>query len=94
MVLHYFTTHSTVAQLKDCTVQIGNDDVKLIWYDQNVESRYSLSDISVIMTRWFILLRMGQGKHRKHRLILQDCFEQKRQYAMFRRQLIEITNAS
>lgn len=62
----------------------------LIWYEHEQATRYSSSEIKIFITRWFILLQLGEGKAFSSKLLLVDSFADINHYTCFRRQLIEM----
>jgi hypothetical protein len=63
---------------------------KLTWNDGNAPCQFGIEQSSVIMSRYLVLLRLGQGRRRLHKLLLADSFDDINRYTRFRRQIKEI----
>lgn len=71
-------------------IEIRKTPECLIWYDHDLVTHYSIAEIKIFITRWFILLQLGRGKSRTSKLLLVDSFADISHYTCFRRQLIEM----
>ncbi len=61
---------------------------RLICYDLSSESTYLFQDIDVLITRWFIILKLTNSTKRWQLVLLQDSFDSMNHYTSFRRKLL------
>ena len=71
-------------------IEIRKSRECLIWHEHERSTRYPFAEIKIFITRWFILLQLGEGKALNSKLLLVDSFADINHYTCFRRQLIEM----
>jgi hypothetical protein len=85
----FFAKYSINRQFsEDTAVEFRSSPDRLIWYDQKTETNFLYDEIEVIITRWFVLLKLGKNSHQINRLMLKDSFENMDHYSSFRRQIL------
>lgn len=70
---------------KHLLIEFRSEPERLICYDNNMESSYSLDQVDVRLTRWFVLLKLERFPAARRLALLQDSFEDIHHYTAFRR---------
>jgi hypothetical protein len=85
----FFSKYSIVTQFSPLTtLEFRSAPERLIWIDRNQQKHFPVEQMEVRMTRWFVLLKLGNKPDQMHRVMLKDSFDDTHQYASFRRQLL------
>jgi hypothetical protein len=77
-----------------CQIQILDNPKTINWLVGEGECSYSGQEIKILMTRWFILLQLGQGKTKTKQLLLADSFDSYESYLNCRKLLLRLNYAS
>ena len=95
LCLQFFLRQSVFRQFTEpCAIELRMKPRRLICYYQQGECCFSQEQITIKMSRWFVLIKLRNGSHRFDRILLADSFDNSNHYSQFRRNLIEIFDAS
>ncbi len=91
----FCSNHSKSRQYSnDCQIQILNNPAGIHWTGPKGECTYPEHEIKLLMTRWFILLELGQCQTKIRRLLLVDSFDSLESYSNCRKLLLRLNYAS
>jgi len=86
----FFNKNSIRNQYSDeCYIQISNNPPSIKWVESEHESSFPVQAVKILITRWFILLQLGQRQTKVRRILLADSFESLELYSFFRQKIIE-----
>ncbi|MBC8212644.1 MAG: hypothetical protein H8E21_16425 [Gammaproteobacteria bacterium] len=89
LIFIFFAKYSIIRQFgSHSAVEFRSSPERLIWYDQNTETDFLQEEIDVIITRWFVLLKLGKRPNQMNRVMLKDSFDDMNHYSSFRRQIL------
>ena len=84
----FFSKFSILRQFSpDSALEFRSSPDRLIWYDQNTETNFLYGEVEVIITRWFVVLKLGKRSNQINRVMLKDSFDDMNHYSSFRRQI-------
>jgi hypothetical protein len=85
----YFSLYSVIRQWPDdLTLEIRHSTCRMIFHDQLKVTSYPVQKISIRMTRWFVILRVGESSDQQNLTFFKDSFDDMNHYTSFRRNLI------
>jgi hypothetical protein len=91
----FFNNHTICRQYThDCQLQILNNPTRISWLSPEGEYTYPEPEVKILMTRWFILLQLGQGQKKIKQLLLADSFDSFESYSHCRKLLLRLNYVS
>ena len=85
----YFSLYSVIRQWPDgLTLEIRHSTGQLMLHDRLAVTSDPVQKISIRMTRWFVMLRVGESPDQKNLTVFKDSFDDMNHYTSFRRNLI------
>lgn len=91
LVDHFFRYLSVIHQFSDdFRIEFRMNPSRVICYDHKDDFVYGSHQVKTYLSPWFVLLELNHPQRTRRLLLLSDSFQNNSDYAIFRRQLIEL----
>ncbi len=93
--IQFFARRSVIRRYSDqSAIELRMNPGPLICYHHQEETCFSQQQVSIKISRWFVLVKLRNASQRFDHILLADSFTNQEQYSQFRKQLLEIFDVS
>ena len=93
--IQFFARRSVIRRYSDqSAIELRVNPGPLICHHHQEETCFSQEQISIKISRWFVLVKLRNATQQFDHILLADSFNNPEQYSHFRRQLLEIFDVS